>query len=101
MSNIFNDNFFVFKNIDLKDIGEIIIKCSLRSDIEIGGKLEIRIDNFDGMLLEELEISKSEKKKIPILSKNDFHDIYLIFKSTGDSAKPIASFEWIEFNPNK
>ncbi len=101
VSKIFNNDFFVFKNIDLTEIDEIALKCAVRSDLEIGGKIEIRIDKVDGELLGATEFTTTSEKAITVPSKNSIHDIYIIFKSLGDPSKQIARFDWIEFESNE
>ncbi len=95
---IFNSDYLVFNNIDLTDIREISLKCALRSDHEVGGKVEIRLDNPDGELIGQTEFTETGAKTIQILTQNSVHNIYLVFKSTSDPNKQIVVFDWITFN---
>jgi cytochrome c len=101
VSKIFNNDYLVYKNIDLTDINDITLNCGLKSEQEIGGKIEIRLDSADGILLGETEFAASEKKAIQITPQNSTHNIYLVFKSIADPNKPIVSLNWIEFNTEK
>lgn len=95
---IFNGDFLVFKNIDLTEIREVTIKCAMRNDREVGGKIEIRLDKADGILLGETEFTEPGEKPIPIVPQNSIHNIYLVFKSTGAPNKQIVILDWLEFN---
>ena len=97
LREIFNNDFVVYKNIDLTDISEITVACGMRSDQEVGGKVELRLDSVDGLLVGETNFSKPGEQSIQIEPQNSTHNIYLVFKSTGDPNSRIVMLNWIEF----
>ena len=101
LREIFHDDYLVYNNIDLTDINEITLKCAFRADREIGGNIEIRLDSVDGMRLGEANFTSSGEKSIIISPTKNIHNIYLVFKSTGDRNKQIVMLDWIEFRSEK
>ncbi len=94
---IFNEDYVIFNNIDLTGINKITLACGIRKKHERGGKVEIRLDAPDGLLLGETEFVKAGEKTIPFKPQDSTHNIYIVFKSTGDPNKQVLMFHRIEF----
>ncbi|XOV93001.1 MAG: DUF1553 domain-containing protein [Bacteroidota bacterium] len=112
-----DSSWIMFEDVDLTDIESIDFYCATAIS---GGFIDIRLDNVNGSLIGQTEVTKTgqwdrwagtkpEKEKwksfkASITPTNGLHDIYYVFRINKDLNQHLFHLDWIyyhEKNPKK
>ncbi len=103
LGGINNRSYFVFKNIDLKDVNNMIYNYSS----DKGAVLEVRIDSLRGKVISNATFDttggrrKFAEATAPVTDPGGKHDLYFLFAKNDTSNKNLVSFDWIGFEGGK
>ncbi len=96
-------SYFVFKNIDLKDVNNMVYNYSS----DKGAVLEVRIDSLSGKVISNATFDttggrrKFAEATAPVTDPGGKHDLYFLFAKNDTSNKNLVSFDWIGFEGGK
>lgn len=100
LGGIGNGSYFVFKNIDLKDITSLTYRIA---SLDKNGSIQVHIDNLKGQVISTLNYqstgawNKYVEISAPITNPGGKHDLYFVFVKPEMPNKNIASVDWINF----
>ena len=100
LGSINNKSYFVLKNIDLKDIQQIMYKYSSK---DIGAALEVHINSPKGAVISTLnyqptgEWNKFREATASVKDPGGKHDLYFVFKKDTEPNHDIFALDRIEF----
>ena len=102
LGNIFHNEWFGYQDIDLSGIQQIDMRVN-RRDLNIGGKVEVRLDAPDGEMIAEGEVpagvAQGEDVTIPLLLKavSGKHAVYFVFRNNTNATAFITEVNWVLF----
>jgi cytochrome c len=100
LAGINNGSYFVFKNIDLKDITNLTYRIA---SLDKSGKVEVHLDAPDGKVISTLAyeptgaFNKPTEVSTPITNPGGKHNLYFVFTKADMPNKNIASVDWVRF----
>jgi cytochrome c len=100
LGSIHNKSYFVFKNIDLKDIKQIRLRYSSK---DIGATIEIHKGSAKGEVLASIpykstgDWEKFAEITSAIKDPGGKNDLYFVFKKDDEPNQHMCSVDWIEF----
>lgn len=102
------NSYIALRDIDITGISELKLDLSILPDSKETnfGRVEIRIDSFEGKIIGELKLIREGEKgllknnSIKIQNINGFHKLYVVFKNNNESSKindiELRSLEFIK-----
>ncbi len=103
LGGINNRSYFVFKNIDLKDITGLTYNYSSGK----GAAIEVRIDSLHGKGISNASFDTTGDRKnsaevtAPVTDVGGKHNLYFVFEKNDTSNKNLAALDWIRFEGGK
>jgi len=104
LGSINNRSYFVFKNIDLKDVSNLTYHYS---SVDKDAAIEVHIDSLHGKMISSMtyqatgEWDKYADKTTSVTDPGGKHDLYFIFVKNELPDKNLASLDWIRFEGGK
>ncbi len=98
VSNLQNENWLMYSNLDINAAASISLRLASISD---GNSIEVRIDDYNGTLISTIAVPNTESLTTwTTVSENittieGTHDIYLVFKGESEN---IGNINWLKFN---
>ncbi len=92
--------YFVFKQIDLKDIDSLAFRYS---SVDKSGTIQVHADGLKGALLATLQFSptgawnKYVESSVTVTDPGGKHDLYFVFLSGSDAKKNLCTVDWVNF----
>jgi cytochrome c len=96
-------SYFVFKNIDLKDVNNLVYNYSSNK----GATIQVRVDSLHGNVISSASFdSTGDWKKFaeataPVTDPGGKHDLYFVFAKNDTSVKNLVAIDWIRFDGGK
>jgi len=100
LGSIHNGSYFVFKNIDLKNISRLTYNYA---SAQHNGTIEVHIDSAEGLLISTVDFSTTGdwKKYVDlnaqIKNPGGRHDLYFVVKKASKPNNDLISIDWINF----
>lgn len=100
ISNINHKSYFVFKNIDLKEVDSLTYNYASR---DMDATIEVHIDSAKGRLISSVDyksttaFNKLAELKAPITDPGGKHDLYFVFIKNEEPNKNLAAIYSIRF----
>lgn len=95
-----NHSYFVFKNIDLKDIDSLTYHYSSKDE---GATIEVRIDSLHGKVISSAtyqatgDWDKTTEVSAAVTDPGGRHDLYFAFVKNEATDKNLGGIDWIRF----
>jgi cytochrome c len=103
LGRINSRSYFVFKNIDLKDVNNLVYSYSS----EKGAVIEVHIDSLYGQVISNATFDTTSGRRnlkeatAPVSDHEGKHDLYFAFAKNDTSNKNLVSLDWIRFDGGK
>jgi cytochrome c len=97
---IHNKSFFMFRQIDLKNIHSITYRYS---SLNRDAVLEVHIDKKDGPVISTLEYKATgdwnnwKEVTVPVKDPGGKHDLYFVFRKDQEPDQHLFTLDWLEF----
>ena len=104
LGRINNRAYFVFKNIDLKDVNALTYHYSSKDK---DATIEVQIDSLHGKVISSAaykttgDWKKFTELTTPVSDPGGKHDLYFVFVKNDMPNKNLASLDWIRFEGGK
>jgi cytochrome c len=94
LENIVHNGYAVFKQIDISGIEGGTALAFIMPSQQVGGKLEVRLDKFDGPLWAEGHVTGEGliKSSVKITPQSGVHDLYFVFTNPHAGDKQLFFF---------
>ncbi len=104
LGSINNHSYFVFKNIDLKDVNAVTYRYS---SLDKGAAIEVHIDSLHGKVISTANYQatgnwdKFAETNAAVTDPGGKHDLYFVFVKNELPNKNLAALDWIRFDGGK
>lgn len=97
--------YAAYPNIDFSGITSMDLGLILNPDRFQNGQIELRLDGANGELIATVDVEHTSGtravKTVSLDSVQDVHDLYVLFKTDGESNNSICGLEYLHFKPNQ
>lgn len=104
VGGIKDGSYMEFKNIDLKEISEIIYRIEATNEAAEGAVITLRLGSPTGDEVSRLVFSSAnsgEYQEItaPVMATEGLHDLYVVFNHDTNKEHALFNLDWIYFKP--
>jgi cytochrome c len=105
-----NNEFFVFKHVDLTAVHTIAMGVGMSDRLYqyAGGRVEVRLDSPKGTLVGKVALPsdtgndrmKFAEIALPVTDPGDgaFHDLFFVLKNENSPSKGTGAIDWVRFD---